>query len=131
MTVIKQILKYLLAVIFILAGISHFVMPEFYLRIMPPYLPAPLFLIYLSGFLETGFGIALLLPKYSRRAAWGIILLLIAVFPANIYMATNTELFPDLNPLIIYLRLPLQFVLIAWAFWHTKGFGKLKMESEN
>ena len=120
MTVIKQILKYLLAVIFILAGISHFVMPEFYLRIMPPYLPAPLFLIYLSGFLETGFGIALLLPKYSRRAAWGIILLLIAVFPANIYMATNTELFPDINPLIIYLRLPIQIVLIAWVYWHTK-----------
>ena len=120
MTVIKQILKYLLAVIFILAGISHFVMPEFYLRIMPPYLPAPLFLIYLSGFLETGFGIALLLPKYSRRAAWGIILLLIAVFPANIYMATNTELFPDINPLIIYLRLPIQIVLIALVYWHTK-----------
>ena len=113
--------RFLLAAIFILGGINHFVMPEFYLRIMPPYLPVPLFLIYLSGFLETGFGIALLIPKYSRRAAWGIILTLIAVFPANIYMAMNTELFPDLNPLLIYLRLPLQFVLIAWAFWHTKG----------
>ena len=120
MTVIKQISKYLLAAALILGGINHFVMPAFYLRIMPPYLPAPLFLIYLSGFLETGFGIALLIPKYSRRAAWGIILLLIAVFPANIYMAMNPQLFPDINPLLLYLRLPLQFVLIAWAFWHTR-----------
>jgi len=120
MSVIKQISKCLLAAAFILAGINHFIMPAFYLRMMPPYLPAPLFLIYLSGFLETGFGIALLIPKCSRRAAWGIILLLIAVFPANIYMAMNTELFPDLNPLIIYLRLPLQIVLITWVYWHTK-----------
>ncbi len=124
MSVVKQISKYLLAVLFILAGINHFVMTEFYLRIMPPYLPAPLFLIYLSGFLETGFGIALLLPKFSRRAAWGIILLLIAVYPANIYMAMNTDLFPDINPLVLYLRLPLQFVLIAWAFWYTKNDGE-------
>ncbi len=121
MPVVKQISKYLLAAAFILGGINHFVMPAFYLRIMPPYLPAHLFLIYLSGFLETGFGIGLLIPKTSRRAAWGIILLLIAVYPANIYMAMNTELFPDINPWIIYLRLPLQIVLIGWAFWHTKN----------
>ena len=120
MLIVKQLSKYLLAAIFILGGINHFVMPEFYLRIMPPYLPAPLFLIYLSGFLETGFGIALLISRFSRRAAWGIILLLIAVFPANIYMAMNTELFPDISPLIIYLRLPLQFVLIAWVYWFTR-----------
>lgn len=121
MPLVKQISKYLLAAIFILGGINHFVMTDLYLRIMPPYLPAHLLLVYLSGFLEIGFGIALLIPKTSRRAAWGIILLLIAVFPANIYMATNTELFPDLNPLIIYLRLPLQLVLVAWAFWFTKN----------
>ena len=121
MFIVKEISKYILAGVFILGGINHFVMTDFYLRIMPPYLPAPLFLVYLSGFLETGFGIALLVPKTSRRAAWGIILLLIAVYPANIYMAMNTELFPDINPLIIYLRLPLQIVLIAWAFWHTKN----------
>jgi uncharacterized membrane protein len=121
MPLVKQISKHLLAALFILGGINHFVMPEFYLQIMPPYLPAPLFLVYLSGFVEIGFGIALLIPKYSRRAAWGIILTLIGVFPANIYMAMNAEKFPDLSPLIIYLRLPLQFVLIAWAFWFTKN----------
>ena len=117
---VKQISKYLLAAIFTLGGINHFVMTDLYLRIMPPYLPAHLLLVYLSGFLEIGFGIALLMPKFSRRAAWGIILLLIAVFPANVYMAMNTNLFPDLNPLLLYMRLPLQFVLIAWIYWHTK-----------
>lgn len=120
MRVVKQIFKYALAAIFILGGINHFVMPATYLRIMPPYLPAPLFLIYLSGFLETGFGIALLVPKYSRRAAFGLILLLIAIFPANLFMAMNQNLFPEISPLILYLRLPLQLVLIAWAYWHTR-----------
>lgn len=121
MPVIKQILKYLLAAAFILGGINHFVMPEFYLRIMPPYLPAHLFLIYLSGFFQTAFGVLLLIPKTTRLAAWGIIALLIAVFPANIYMAMNTELFPAVSPLLIYLRLPLQIVLIWWAYWFTKN----------
>ncbi|MDQ2746153.1 MAG: DoxX family membrane protein [Acidobacteriota bacterium] len=120
MRVVKNISKYLLAAIFILGGINHFIMPATYLRIMPSYLPAPLFLIYLSGFLETGFGIALLIPKYSRRAAFGLILLLVAVFPANINMAMNPQLFPDISPLLLYLRLPLQLVMIAWAYWHTR-----------
>ena len=117
---IKSIFRYLLAIAFILAGINHFTNPAFYLKMMPPVLPAPLFLIYLSGFLQIAFGILLLIPKFTRWAAWGIIWLLIAVYPANIYMAMNTNLFPEFNPLLIYLRLPLQFVMIVWAFWHTK-----------
>ena len=87
---------------------------------MPPYLPAHLFLIYISGFFEIALGIALLIPNLTRAAAWGIIALLIAVFPANVFMAMNTELFPEYNPKLIYLRLPLQLLLIAWAFWFTK-----------
>ncbi len=120
MRIIKQILKWLLGIAFIFAGINHFVNPNFYMRIMPPVLPFPLFLIYLSGVFEIAFGILLLIPKFSRLAAWGIVLLLIAVFPANIYMAMNAENFPEFSPLMIYLRLPLQFVLIAWAFWFTR-----------
>ena len=118
---IKSIFRHLLAIAFILAGINHFTNPAFYLKMMPPVLPAPLFLIYLSGFLQIAFGILLLIPKFTRWAAWGIIWLLIAVYPANIYMALNTNLFPEFNPALIYLRLPLQFVMIAWAFWHTKS----------
>jgi uncharacterized membrane protein len=120
MSNIKSIFKWLLAIAFVLAGANHFINPAFYLKIMPPVLPAPLFLIYLSGIFEIALGVLLLIPKFTCRAAWGIIALLIAVYPANIYMALNVDLFPEFNPALVYLRLPLQFVMIAWAFWHTK-----------
>ncbi len=112
-------MKYLLAFGFVLAGINHFVNAEFYLKMMPPYLPAHLFLIYLSGIFQIALGILLLIPKYTRLAAWGLIALLIAVFPANVYMAMNAEIFPEFSRTALYLRLPLQIVLIAWAFWFT------------
>jgi uncharacterized membrane protein len=114
---IKSIFKWLLAIAFILAGANHFINPAFYLKMMPPVLPAPLFLIYLSGFFQIALGVLLWIPRFTHRAAWGIIALLIAVYPANIYMAMNTNLFPELSPTALYARLPLQFVLIALAFW--------------
>jgi uncharacterized membrane protein len=119
--IIKQILKYLLAFSFILAGFNHFINSAFYLRMMPPVLPAHLFLIYLSGLFQIALGILLLIPKYTRVAAWGLIALLIAVFPANIYMWMNAELFPEFSPTALSLRLPLQIVLIVWAFWFTRS----------
>ena len=121
MNVAKIFLKWLFGIVFVLAGINHFLNPDFYLKIMPPYLPWHLFLVYLSGVFEIILGALLLIPKFSRLAAWGLIALLIAVFPANIYMAMNTELFPELNPLLIWVRLPIQFLLIVWAFWFTKS----------
>lgn len=117
---LKLISKYLLCVFFVAAGLNHFINPAFYLKIMPPYLPWPLFLVYLSGFFEVALGVLLLVPSFIRAAAWGLIALLVAVFPANIHMATNPELYPDLSPLALWLRLPLQAVFIAWAFWHTR-----------
>ncbi|MEO8074137.1 MAG: DoxX family membrane protein [Acidobacteriota bacterium] len=120
MQIIKTILRWLLAIGFILAGINHFFNSDFYLKMMPPVLPLHLFLIYLSGVFEIALGTLLLIPKYTRFAAWGLTALLIAVFPANIYMAMNTELFSEFSPTALYLRLPIQFVLIAWAFWFTK-----------
>ena len=117
MRVLKQILKWILAIAFVLAGINHFLNPNFYLKMMPPVLPAPLFLIYLSGVFEIVLGAMLLIPKFTRLAAFGLIALLIAVFPANIYMATKTELFPEFSAAALYIRLPLQFVIIAWAYW--------------
>ncbi|MBW4653183.1 MAG: DoxX family protein [Kaiparowitsia implicata GSE-PSE-MK54-09C] len=114
-----QILKYLLALFFIAAGINHFVNPEFYVRIMPPYLPWHLPLVYLSGAAEIGLGALLLIPQYRAIAAWGLIALLIAVFPANLHMALNPELFPTISPVVLWLRLPLQGVLIAWAYRYT------------
>lgn len=121
MDFVKLFLKYLLAIAFILAGVNHFLNPAFYLRMMPPVLPAHLFLIYLTGVLEIGLGILLIVPKFSRLAAWGIIALLIAVFPANIYMAMNPQLFPEFSVIALYIRLPLQFVFIGWAFWFAKN----------
>lgn len=120
MRTLKIILKYLLCVFFVLAGLNHFISPDTYLKIMPPYLPWPHFLVYLSGFFEVALGLLLLAPAFSRAAAWGLIALLIAVFPANIQMALNPGLYPDISPLALWLRLPLQAVFIAWAFWYTR-----------
>ncbi len=120
MKTLKTVLKWIFGILFILAGANHFINPDFYMKIMPPYLPWHLFLVYLSGVFEIILGIMLLIPKTQKLAAWGLILLLIAVFPANIYMVMNPNKFSELNPLLIYLRLLIQFVLIAWAYWFTR-----------
>jgi uncharacterized membrane protein len=116
---IKTASKYLLAIFMIGAGTMHFVRPEFYLKIMPPYLPWHLALVYLSGFFEIALGVLLLVPRFSHLAAWGIIALLIAVFPANIYVYQHQEILPA-PPIVHLLRLPLQAVFILWAYWHTR-----------
>ncbi len=121
MSTIKVILKYLLAFGFVLAGINHFINHDFYLKMMPSYLPAHLFLVYLSGVFEIALGVLLLIPKFTRLAAWGLIALLIAVFPANIYMAQHAEMFSEFSQTALYLRLPVQIILIAWAFWFTRS----------
>lgn len=120
MRTLKLILKYLMAIFYAVSGVNHFIHPDFYLQIMPPYLPWHLALVNLSGGIEIALGILLLIPRTTRLAAWGIILLLIAVFPANLYMAMNPALFPEVKPLALYIRLPLQAVLMAWAYWYTK-----------
>jgi uncharacterized membrane protein len=111
--------KRVFAALFIIAGVSHFVATDFYLKIVPPYLPFQLTLVLVSGVIEITLGILLLVPRCSRLAAWGIIALLIAVFPANIYVYQHQELFPF--PWFLHLlRLPLQGVLILWAFVYTR-----------
>jgi len=116
---IKPIAKYLLAIFMIMAGTMHFVNPEFFLKIVPPYLPLHKELVLLSGVCEILLGVLLLIPRYSHLAAWGIIALLIAVFPANIYLFQNQDILPA-SPLVHLLRLPLQGVFILWAYWHTR-----------
>jgi uncharacterized membrane protein len=107
------------ATLFISAGIGHFVATDFFLKIMPPYLPLHLPILLVSGVIEIILGILLLVPKQSRLAAWGIIAPLIAVFPANIHVYQHQELLP-LPSIIHLLRLPLQAVLILWAFAYTR-----------
>jgi len=116
----KVILKWILGAAFIFAGTNHFINPSFYLRMMPPFLPAPLFLIYMSGVFEIALGVLLLVPRFSRFAAFGLIALLIAVFPANIYMTLHPQFFSEFSPTALYARLPLQLLLIGWAYWYTK-----------
>ncbi|PMD99562.1 DoxX family protein [Siphonobacter sp. BAB-5405] len=110
---------YLMSLLYVVAGILHFVRPQTYLRIMPPSIPAPLTMVYLSGVAELVLGLALLVPSLRTWAAWGIILLLIAVFPANWYMATSGK-FTNIPAWILWARLPLQGVLIYWAYTFTK-----------
>jgi uncharacterized membrane protein len=119
----KELLRIILAVSIIIVGITHFAVPEPYVKIMPPQLPYPLGLVYLSGFYEILGGIGLLVPPVSQAAAWGLIVLFIAVFPANINQAVNhikIEAIPySDSPLFQVIRLPFQAVLIAWAWWYT------------
>ena len=119
----KQALKGVFAVCMIVAGISHFVAPYPYVKIVPPQLPYPEAIVYISGFFEILGGIGLLVPVVSQAAAWGLVLLLIAVYPANINMAVNNihiNNVPDGN-WFQAIRLPFQFVLIAWAYWYTRS----------
>lgn len=116
----KEILRWVLAVFILTAGILHFVVPEQFARIVPPPFD-PLPAVYISGVFEILGGIGLLVPPVSSMAAWGLISLFIAVYPANIYMAVHNiklEGIPQ-NPVLYWGRLPLQFVLIAWAYWYT------------
>jgi uncharacterized membrane protein len=118
----KEILRVVLSVSLIVVGVTHFIKPEQFAKIVPPQLPYPFELVYISGFFEILGGIGLLIPLVSVAAAWGIIALFIAVFPANINQAVNSisiEGIPD-HPWLYWFRLPFQIVLIAWAWWYTK-----------
>jgi uncharacterized membrane protein len=115
----RRIALVALAVFFVGAGVSHFTRTSFFLSIMPPYLPAHLGMVYLSGVFEILGGL-LALPLATRRlAGYGLVILLLAVYPANIHMAANPEFFSDVPPWALYARLPLQFVFVAWAWWAT------------
>lgn len=116
----ESIFRWGLGFLFVFAGANHFFNPDFYLKIMPPFFPAPLFLVYLSGVFQIIFGVLLFVPRISRFAALGIIVVLFAVFPVNIYMAMNPQSFPEFSKTGLYLRLPLQFLLIAWAYRYAK-----------
>jgi len=109
----------LLSLLFIAAGINHFVSPSVYMKIMPGYSPWPLALVYVSGFFEVLGGAGVAVPKFRRAAGWGLIALLVAVFPANVHMLVNADQFPAIPFWAIVARLPLQGVLIAWVWWAT------------
>ena len=108
-----------MAFVYILTGINHFRNPRLYLKIIPDYFPDPKLLNSISGFAEILLGIALCLPTFSNYAAWGVMALLIAVFPTHIYMYTDEKARMGLSKWVLLLRMPLQLFLIFWAYQYT------------
>jgi uncharacterized membrane protein len=116
----RDFLRWLLGLLFVIAGANHFIHTGFYVSIMPPYLPWHATLVYLSGVAEMALGAMLLFRRTEAVAAWGTIALIVAVTPANIHMALHPTLYPAFSAGALLARLPLQGVLIAWAFWFTR-----------
>jgi uncharacterized membrane protein len=110
------------AIFYVVAGTLHFIKTETYLRIMPPYIPWHLSMVRISGVFEILGGLGLLVSQTQRAAAWGLVALLIAVFPANIYMATHPieAGATSIAPVLLWGRLPLQLLLVWWVLWCTK-----------
>jgi uncharacterized membrane protein len=121
----QNIFLLIAAVFYIFAGTLHFLKPAMYLKIMPPYIPWHVQMVYVSGAAEVLGGIGLLVPRVRRSAAVGLVALLIAVFPANVYMATNPMEAGagSLPPAALWGRLLLQPVLVWWVLWCTKAPG--------
>ncbi|CAN5252572.1 hypothetical protein BH11MYX1_BH11MYX1_55930 [soil metagenome] len=120
--VIKTVLRWVLTVAMVLAGVNHFYNPAPYLGMMPDALPAHALLVQISGVAETPVGLGLILPVTRRLAAWGLVALFVAIFPANLNMALNHLPLGD-KPVpqwALWARLPLQLVLIVWASWFTR-----------
>ena len=123
----RRFFCFLAALFYIFAGFLHFVHPAPYLKIVPPYLPWHRALVYVSGAAEVSGGIGLLIPRLRRAAAWGLVALLIAVFPANVYMATD-HIQITLRPMpewVDWARLPLQGLLIWWVLWCSAKVGRV------
>lgn len=120
-----RVSRRVLAALFVFAGVMHFVIPASYVRIMPPWLPLHRELVYLSGALEIAGGVGLLIERTRRAAGIGLVLLLIAVWPANLQMLLNAQAAhrPAGEQALLWLRLPLQLLLIAWVWRSSRARG--------
>ncbi len=118
----KRVLLWVMGGFYILNGLNHFLNADAYIAIMPAYLPWHSQLVALSGVAEIAVGAGVLIRATTVTAAWGIILLLILIFPANLYVAMNGLPYVGDEPSIVlnWVRLPFQLVLIGWAYWYTK-----------
>jgi len=118
----KYILIIISSVFYVIVGIKHFIDPNYFLAIVPPYLPYHLELVYISGLFEVVFGLMILIPKYRYWGSIGLILLLVAVFPANIYLAQNSGAQEAIGATqdIATWRLPVQGIFIWIAYWIRK-----------
>lgn len=116
------------SVLFIGAGTTHFVEPEPFVAMVPPSLPAPYALVYVSGALEILGGIAIWAPGLRRLAGWGLLALLAAVFPANVHAATEEIYMPGMpaDPRLLWARLPVQLVFALLVSWSTGIWPKIR-----
>jgi uncharacterized membrane protein len=118
--------RWVLALFMVVAGVNHFLAPEIYLGMMPAWLPAREAANVISGAAEILGGVGLLIPRLRRAAAWGLILLLVAVFPANVHVALQGNMpgLEGVSPALLWLRLPFQAVFIGWVWWVGRDPGK-------
>ncbi len=121
MRYVKKITLYLMSFFYINVGVDHFINPQYFMSIMPPFIPLHIELVYLSGAFEILFGIGLL-TRFKKYAAWGLILLLFAVFPANIYLiqSESAQLALGITKKIAVIRAPFQILFLGLAYWHSK-----------
>ena len=117
---VKVISVFVMGIFYVIVGIKHFQDPSWFVQIIPPTLPYKYELVYISGFFEVLLGVLLMIPRFQSIAAKGLIVLLICVYPANIYLAQTNGGALGISPLIAWGRLPFQFVFIGLAYWHSK-----------
>jgi uncharacterized membrane protein len=118
--ILKIIMKYLLALFFVVAGVNHFLNPEFYTNIMPGYMSWHYELVIISGVTEILAGVLLAIPKTSRIGAWAMVAMLLAFMPVHVHMIMNATQYSDVPLVLLWVRIPLQFVFILWAWWFTR-----------
>jgi len=105
---------------FAVGGVTHFTNADMFVRIVPPYVPSALTVVYISGVLELLGAIGLCLPRWRERAGIGLFVLTICVTPANVYMWVHPDLFANISPSLLFWRLPLQVALLACIWWSTR-----------
>lgn len=111
---------YLMAFIYIVAGMNHFINPKLYLKIMPKYLPKHKFLVDLSGFFEIVLGISICIPILKNTSLYGIIIMLVVFLLVHVYMLSDKKASAGIPIYILIIRIPIQFGLMYWAYWYLK-----------
>lgn len=110
----------LVVVYFFGGGIAHFLSTEMFVQIVPPYIPFPRTVVYVSGVFELLGAVGICIPRWRQRAGNGLIALTLGVTPANVYMWMNPQLFPTMSEALLFWRLPMQVVLLALIWWSTR-----------
>lgn len=124
----KSVLRGLMALLYFGAGVNHFVDPAFYVSLMPPYIPWHLAMVWLSGVAEILLAIGVVVPKTRRLAGWGVIALLVAVFPVHVHMLMAEAGTYDVPRWALWARIPLQGLLMLWAWWVTRPAPNLESD---